>query len=87
MESYLTNSRQYTKIGDSKSRNQLIDCGFPQGSSLVPLLSLLYVNEVPQKSQLSTTLFAVDTLLSLSDANLSRWKTESTRNCSASLNG
>ena len=33
---------------------------------------LLYVNDLPQKSQLSTTLFADDTPLSLSDANLSR---------------
>ena len=72
MESYLTNRYQYTKIGDSKSRKQLIDCGVPQGSSLGPLLFLLYVNDLPQMSQLSTTLFADDTLLLLSDANLSR---------------
>ena len=36
IESYLTNCHQYTKIGDSKSRKQLIDCGVPQGSSLGP---------------------------------------------------
>ena len=72
MESYLTNRYQYTKIGDSKSRKQLIDCGVPQWSSLGPLLFLLYVNVLPHMSQLSTTLFADDTLLSLSDANLSR---------------
>ena len=72
MESYLTNRYQYTKIGNSKSRKQLIDCGVHQGSSLGPLLYLLYVNDLPQMSQLSTTLFVDDTLLSLSDANLSR---------------
>ena len=72
MESYLTNRYQYTKIGDSKSRKQLIDCSVPQGSSLGPLLFLLYVNDLPQMSQLSTTLFVDDTLLSLPDANLSR---------------
>ena len=60
------------KIVDSKSRKQLIDFGVPQWSSLGPLLFLLYVNDLPQMSQLSTTLFADDTLLSLSDANLSR---------------
>ena len=72
MESYLTNRCQYTKIGDSQSRKQLIDCGVPQGLSLGPVLVLLYVNDLPQMSQLSTTLFADYTLLSLSDANLSR---------------
>ena len=69
---YLTNRYQYTKIGDSKSRKQIIDCGVSQGSSIGPLLFLLYVNDLPQITQLSTTLFANDTLLSLSDANLSR---------------
>ena len=71
-ESYLTNCHQCTKIGDSKSRKQLIDCGVPQGLLFGPLSFLLYVNDLFQMTQLSTTLFAVDTLLSLSDANLLR---------------
>ena len=45
---------------------------FLKSHHLGPLLFLLYVNDLPQMSQLSTTLFADDTLLSLSDANLSR---------------
>ena len=72
MESYLTNRYQYTKIGDSKSRQRQINCGVPQGSSLGSLLFLLYVNDLRLVSQFSTTLFADDTLLALSDANLSR---------------
>ena len=71
LDSYLTNRYQHTKIGESKSRKQLIDCGVPQGSSLGSLLFLLYVNDLPQKSQLSTALFAENTLLLLSDVNLS----------------
>ena len=63
---------QYTKISDSKSRKQLIDCGVPQGSSLGPLSFLFCVNDLSQMSQPLTTLFADDTLLSLSGANLSR---------------
>ena len=70
MESYLTNCYQYTKNGDTKSKKQLIHCGSLLGS----LLFLLYINNLPQKSQLSASLFADDTLLSLSDANLSRLK-------------
>ena len=72
MKSYFTNRYQYTKIDDFKWKKQLIDCGVPQVPSLGPLLFLLYVNALLQKSQLSTTLFVDDTLLSLCDANLSR---------------
>ena len=61
MKSYLTNRVQYTKIGNSKSKQLKIDCGVPQGSSLDPLLFMLYVNDLPQVSEFSTTLFADDT--------------------------
>ena len=45
MESYLTNRYQYTKIGDSKSRQRLINCSVPPESSLDPLLLLFYEND------------------------------------------
>ena len=70
MKSYLTNRVQYTKIGNSKSKLLKIDCGVPQGSSLGPLLFMLYVNDLPQVSEFSTTLFADDTYLALSDKSL-----------------
>ena len=70
IKSYLTNRVQYTKIGNSKSKHLKIDCGFPQGSSLGPLLFILYVNDLPQVSEFSTTLFADDTYLALSDKSL-----------------
>ena len=70
MKSYLTNRQQYTKIGNEHSKKQNINCGVPQGSSLGPLLFILYINDLPSASLSSWTLFADDTLLSMADKNV-----------------
>ena len=44
----------------------------PQVSALGPLLFLLYVNDLPSSSNFTTTLFADDTLLQLSDCNIKK---------------
>ena len=72
LKSYLTNRCQYTEVGNAKSSNQKINCGVPQGSTLGPLLYIMYVNDLPSASEFSTTLFADDTYLALADNNLLR---------------
>lgn len=43
VENYLHNRTQFIKIGSSQSNAETITCGIPQGSTLRPLLFLLYI--------------------------------------------
>ena len=72
IESYLSNRKQYTKMENCKSGLTKIEYGVPQGSSLGPLLFLLYVNDLPLASPFDTILFDDDTFLAMSDSNLSK---------------
>ena len=65
IRSYLTNRYQYTKIIDSKSSKLNITCGAPQGSTMGPLLFLMYINNLPWATNFATTLFADDAYLML----------------------
>ena len=59
---YLYNRSQLVKIGNTKSSYETIVCGIPQGSTLGPLLFLLYINDLPNCSKkLSFRIFADDT--------------------------
>ena len=58
----MTNRQQYTAIGNAVSSRQAVTCGIPQGSSLGPVLFLIYINDLPNCSSVLTfRIFADDT--------------------------
>ena len=68
IQSYLTDRRQYTMMNGSKSDLNKVKCGVPQGSTLGPLLFLIYVNDLPYISNFTTKLFADDTVLTMTNS-------------------
>ena len=69
--SYLSNRRCYLERDGFKSSTETFNVGVPQGSILGPLLFILYINSIPQISNLlNTILYADDTTISTSEKNL-----------------
>jgi len=69
LTNYLQDRQQYTVVEGYKSDVQNINRGVPQGSTLGPLLFALYINDLPKASRFRTTMFADDTLLTISSNN------------------
>ena len=64
LHSYISNRYQYVDFNGSISSTKVVDTGVPQGSILVPLLFLIYINDLPRVSPLfNMVMYADDTTL------------------------
>lgn len=79
--SYLSNRKQFTIVNGELSETLTILCGVPQGSTLGPLLFLLYINDITSAADFAFSLFADDTCLITSHSDLKILE----RNCNQQL--
>ena len=69
-EDYLTNRKQRVTIAGTHSEWRNVEAGVPQGSTLGPLLFLVYINDLSTVTTHPIRLFADDTCLFKSSRNL-----------------
>ena len=69
-QDYLCNRKQFVSINGTNSYLLQILFGVPQGSILGPILFLIYINDLPKCTSLSSSLFADDTKLTASGPDL-----------------
>ena len=63
LSSYLSDRKQYVQSEGILSDVLSVLCGVPQGSVLGPLLFILYINDMARCTELDTSLFADDAVL------------------------
>ena len=72
LQSYLDQRKQFVSIVNTSSQIASISFGVPQGSTLGPLLFLIYINDLPNAGNCIPRLFAHDTCLISRNFNLSK---------------
>ena len=64
IEHYLSNRVQYTIVNGIRSSKRNIECGVPQGSTLGPLLFVVYINDLAEcLKECNVALYADDTCI------------------------
>ena len=70
LENYLTNRKQRTKLYGSVSDLKSVSIGVPQGSTIGPLMFIVYINDLPEVLEHAKPLmYADDTVLYFSSNN------------------
>ena len=58
ISSFLGNRTQYVVVNGTKSSEQKVISGVPQGSVIGPLLFVLYINDLPDQLECMSLMFA-----------------------------
>jgi len=66
---YLYNRKQFVLVNQQRSKLNTIKCGVPQGSTLGPMLFLIFINDLPAITKCKSYFFTDDTTLLLSHNN------------------
>ena len=74
IHSYLDNRQQFVFINQNQSHLKPIRVGVPRGSSLDPMFSLIYINDLHNSLESEPRLFADDTCLLVKGSNSEQLK-------------
>ena len=70
IQAFLSGRTQTVVLENKKSNTVPVTSGVPQGSVLGPILFLIYINDLPDRTRSKVRLFADDTAIFLAVSNL-----------------